>query len=154
LLTGPPELIPQKEATAVFGEARESQRDLEGFEQPNLPEVFDLIFPDHRPHLQADKLFHWETVLGEKHHSNIGGLVEERRVSHVGVEIHVPPARDELFFEHSAHSLLDGWRLTPESSRTAKHVQGSGGATRLETPDKVSEKHQDGGACPADVHRN
>jgi hypothetical protein len=46
-------------------------------------------------------------VFGEKHHSNIGGLVEERRVSHVGVEIHVSPASDELLFKHSARSLLD-----------------------------------------------
>lgn len=53
--------------------------------------IFDLVLHYNGSDLELKELSHRKAVLGEKHHSNVAGLIQICRIAHMRVKVHVSP---------------------------------------------------------------
>src|SRR5688572_16843895 len=81
--------------------------------QADLAEILQLVLSYHGADRQPQKFGRREPMFREKRHANVGGKIEVRSVRQVPVEIHRPPAGQELpgitlssFFDHALPRAL------------------------------------------------
>src|SRR5687768_6725059 len=81
--------------------------------QADLAEILQLVLSYHGADRQPQKFGRREPMLGEKRHANVSGEIQVRAVGQMPVEIHRPPAGQELprvtlsgFFDHALPRTL------------------------------------------------
>jgi hypothetical protein len=85
-------------------------------------------------------------MFGEEHHPYVRGLVQERRVPHVGVEVHVSPSGHQHFLEHSGPPVrsdprgLAAFSGTPQPARRIDRRTSPMRARRVASEGRLCER--------------
>src|SRR5687768_5963364 len=93
---GRPDLVLERESRAIRARGERGMGDGDRLVQDDLAQVLELVLSHDGSDRETPELARRKAVLGEKRHSYVRGEVEVRRVREVPVEVHRPPAGEEL----------------------------------------------------------